>query len=351
MKRVTLILLVLLSVMVLFTACVQNPPATEEPAIEKPATEEPAIEKPATEEPAAEEPATEEPAAKKLKKLGLVHSLQAWTMYQVMEEAIKAECDANGIELVVSDANYDAAKQAQQIETMINSGVEAIIVITVDGVVLEPVAKKAQEKGVALISMYTPMESATAEMLVDEYDYGYKIGTLGGEYYKENFPGETIEVALLRIFDYVPGMERAKGMEDALKEIFPTGVIVNSQNSVDVASAMIATEAIIAGNPEVKLFLCDSDDTGAIGAYQVLKAKIKPEDYDQYCVIGADGVPEAFKSIKENGMYRGTVALQNDEIGRTAFTLAKDIVEGNPFEKVQYCQYKMVDYEEAMANY
>ncbi len=337
MKKLTWMIAIVLVAMLVFTACTPvDAPAKESAAV--PSQEAAA---PASDGVAQADATTPEAGA--LKKLGLVHMLQSWQMYQVMEKAIKEQCDAQGVELVVADANGDANKQLQLIETMMNSGVNGIIVVTIDGPTLEDVAKRCNEKGVALVSMYTEVENATANMKVDEYQYGYDIGMMGAKYMAENFPDDEIEVALLRIHDYLPGIDRGRGMEDAVKEFLPKAKIVNDQNSVDVETAMKATEAILAGNPKTRLFLTDSDDTGAIGAYEVLKAKVKPEDVDKYAVIGADGVPQAFGYIKEGGMYRGTVALNNGEIGQTAFQICADALAGKDFEKVQYCSFEPVD--------
>ncbi|MEA4854020.1 MAG: sugar ABC transporter substrate-binding protein [Christensenella sp.] len=333
MKKLSMVLAVILVAVFMFAACTP---------VDKPAESAPASEAQGTEESASAEQA-EPVAAGEFKKLGLVHNVQSWQMYQVMEKAIKEQCDAAGVELVVADANGDANKQLQLIETMMNSGVNGIIVVTIDGPTLEDVAKRCTENGVALVSMYIELENATANMLVDEYQYGYEIGKMGAEYMAANFPDQELEVALLRIHDYLPGIDRGRGMEDALKEFYPTAKVVNDQNSIDVESAMKSTEAILAGNPNTTLFLCDSDDTGAIGAYEVLKAKVKPEDQAKYCVIGADGVPQAFGYIKEDGMYRGTVALNNREIGMTAYNICADALAGNEFEKVQYCSFEPVD--------
>ncbi len=336
MKKLSMVLAVILVVVFMLAACTPvDQPAQGSSAQ---ATQEATA--------AGESAAADKPAAKlaagDFKKLGLVHNVQSWQMYQVMERAIKAKCDAAGVELVVADANGDANKQLQLIETMMNSGVNGIIVVTIDGPTLEDVAKRCTENGVALVSMYIELQNATANMLVDEYQYGYEIGKMGAQYMAENFPDEELEVALLRIHDYLPGIDRGRGMEDAVKEFYPTAKIVNDQNSIDVESAMKSTEAILAGNPNTRLFLADSDDTGAIGAYEVLKAKVKPEDQAKYCVIGADGVPQAFGYILEGGMYRGTVALNNLEIGNTAFQICADALAGKEFEKVQYCSFEEV---------
>ena len=65
MKKIIALLLAMVMVLAMFTACgskTAEEPASEEPTAEEPAAEETAAEEPAAEEPAAEEPAAEAPA-------------------------------------------------------------------------------------------------------------------------------------------------------------------------------------------------------------------------------------------------------------------------------------------------
>ena len=284
-------------------------------------------------------------------KIGLLHQDQTWELYQVEEKALQELCDANGIELVTANPSSDASKQLEQFESLVNSGCQAIVCVTIDGNVMENAVKRAVENGIIVISEFVPIDAASCNIVVDEYGYGYAIGKMAGEYCQANFEGETIECALLRMHDYEPGIQRGKGMEDGFTEFFPTGVVVNDQDSVDVASAMAATEAILSANPNCRVFLCDSDDTGAIGAYQALKASVKPSDYDKYVVIGADGTSHGIELTKEGGMYRGTIDLQSDKLGEQAFNLIMDLNEGKTVEKTQYLQIKEVNHEVAKADY
>ena len=294
---------------------------------------------------------TQAPEAKTLKKIGVIHYLQSWEMYVIMQEAIDEIAKKEGVEIVVADGNGDAGKQIQAIETMMNSGVQGIISVTVDGQSLEPSVQKLKEKGIPFISLFTEVPSATVNVYVDEYEYGYAIGTLAGKWAQKNFPGQEIEAALLRMHDYRPGVQRGQGMRDAFAKEFPTGKIVSDQNSVDVETAMKATEAILQANPNVKIFMTDSDDTGAIGAYEVLKAKVKPENYGEYAVIGADGTSQGLKYVKEGGMYRGNVDVLPAKLGVDAYNFIKDLVAGKQVEPKQFVEFLPVDYETAIEKY
>lgn len=289
--------------------------------------------------------------APKLKKIGVIHQLQSWEMYVIMQDAIEKLAKEQGVEIISADGNNDSGKQIQAIETMMNAGVQGIICVTIDGQSLEPYVQKLKEKGIFFISLFTEVPSATVNIYVDEYKYGYLIGELAGKWAQKNFPGEALEAALLRMHDYRPGIQRGQGMRDAFAKEFPTGKIVSDQNSVDVETAMKATEAILQSNPNVRIFMTDSDDTGAIGAYEVLKAKVKPEDYNKYCVIGADGTSQGIKYVKEGGMYRGDVDVLPAQLGIDAYNYIKDLLAGKKVEAKQYVKFLPVDYETAKAKY
>ena len=55
-----------------------------------------------------------------------------------------------------------------------------------------------------------------------------------------------------------------------------------------------------------------------------LKAKVKPEDYDKYGVIGADGTSQGIKYVKEGGMYRGDVDVLPAKLGVDAYNFIKN---------------------------
>jgi ABC-type sugar transport system substrate-binding protein len=277
--------------------------------------------------------------------------MASWEMYVIMQAAIEKLAKTDGVELVVADGEGDAAKQIQAIETMANSGVQGIICVTIDGQALEPSVAKLKEKGIVFVSLFTEVPSATVNVYVDEYKYGYAIGTLAGQWAQKNFPGQAIEAALLRMHDYRPGIQRGQGMRDAFAKEFPTGVIVSDQNSVDVQTAMSATEAILQANPNVKIFMTDSDDTGAIGAYEVLMAKVKPENFNQYAVIGADGTSQGIKYVLEGGMYRGDVDVMPAQLGIDSYNFIKDILGGKTVDQKQYVKFLPVDYQTALEKY
>lgn len=101
MKKLLSMLLILVLVGAMFTACAKEEAMEEEPTVEKeaPAKEEPAEEAPAKEEPAKEEPAKEE--AMKVDKIKITSGLWSRPEEQqyIREEILPGFTDATGIEV------------------------------------------------------------------------------------------------------------------------------------------------------------------------------------------------------------------------------------------------------------
>ena len=63
------------------------------------------------------------------------------------KEGMEAYAKANNIELVWNSANLDVSTQANQVDSMINQGVDAIIVVPVQADSLGPQVATAKEQG------------------------------------------------------------------------------------------------------------------------------------------------------------------------------------------------------------
>jgi ribose transport system substrate-binding protein len=122
------------------------------------ASPEPATEVPAAEEPAAEEPAVEEPAVE-----GGTYTIGISNPFITSEyrtqmiddlETTNEEYIALGLtnELVIESENTDVAGQLQQIENLMNQGVDAILVNPGDAVALNQILEEAVEAGIVVIS-------------------------------------------------------------------------------------------------------------------------------------------------------------------------------------------------------
>lgn len=289
----------------------------------------------------------------KQKTIGISEYDSTYQFFVVLTGGSKDKAAENNIATNVQDAQIDAAKQVGILENFITQGVDGIIVSTVDGEALSEVAKKAHEAGIPIVSLFVPIDEdyVLSNVVVDEYKYGHTIGKMAGEWAQKNFPGEEIEAAILSMHDYKPGIERRRGEREGFLEYFPTGKVIADEHSNTTVMAMEKTETLLQAHPDVRIFICDSDDTGALGAAEVLNAAIPKDEHYKYSVWGADAVPEALKQIKTGGVYRGTVDVAPYNIGAMAVEQIMKAWNGEAVKKTIFVEFIEVGYDTAVEKY
>ncbi len=79
--------------------------------------------------------------------------------FRVFEDGVKQFAEDHNVNAyVLGPSTADAAEQVNIIEDLINSGVDAICVVPNDATVLESVLKKAQEKGIVVVTTESPAQ-------------------------------------------------------------------------------------------------------------------------------------------------------------------------------------------------
>ncbi len=250
-------------------------------------------------QPAAEE-TTEAPAAEETTeaaettasgggKVGVAmptKDLQRWNQDGAnMEQQLK---DA-GYEVDLQYASNDIATQVSQIENMISSGAQVLVIASIDGDSLGTVLAQAKEAGIKVIAYDRLIMNSDAVSYYATFD-NYMVGTKQGEYIKEKLDLDNAEGPFnMEIFTGDPGDNNARffygGAIDVLKPYIDSGKIVVKSGQVDfdnVATANWATEtaqsrmdAIISANyadgTKLDAVLCSNDST-ALGVTNSLEA-------------------------------------------------------------------------------
>ena len=250
-------------------------------------TETPAAEPAATEAPAAEPAA--EPAAAGGGKVGVAmptKDLQRWNQDGAnMEEQLKAA----GYEVDLQYASNDIAAQVSQIENMISSGAQVLVIASIDGDSLGTVLAQAKEAGISVIAYDRLIMNSDAVSYYATFD-NYMVGTKQGEYIEQQLDLKNAAGPFnMEIFTGDPGDNNARffygGAIDVLKPYIDEGKLVVKSGQVDfdkVATANWATEnaqsrmdAIISANyadgTKLDAVLCSNDST-ALGVTNSLEA-------------------------------------------------------------------------------
>lgn len=261
------------------------------------------------------------------KKYGFTCMTMNNPFFTTIEESIRKEVEANGDELITLDTKQDIATQIQQVEDMINQGIDALFLCPVDSEGISPALDMLEEADIPVINFDTDVTDADKvdTILVSNNEYA---GQVVGEAMAKKYP-EGGKIAILDAPYAEACVQRVEGFLKGLGDNKDKFEIVSQQNGKgDTAESLPIAENIIQANPDLIGFFCINDPS-ALGAYSAVESAALT---DKIAVFGCDGSPDAKKSIAEGGMA-GTGAQSPINIGKQCVEAAEKILAGESVDK------------------
>jgi len=227
------------------------------------------------------------------------------------------------VELVVAEGTNDANLQISQVETFINDGVDAIVLLPTDGAALTEVAIKAMEAGIPVINVDREFSSpfaARVTVLGDNYGMGVSAGTYICEKLGDNPDAVVAEIAGI---DSLPlTQDRSRGFADALDDC---GLKVNNRVAADftVQGGEAVTSQLLAAAPHIDAIWNHDDDQG-LGVLAAIEAAGR----DEFFMVGGAGSKNAMDAIKaDNSVLKATIIYPSTQAA-DGIRLARLIVQG-----------------------
>ncbi|MBS4208159.1 substrate-binding domain-containing protein [Bacillus sp. FJAT-50079] len=258
-------------------------------------------------------------------KIGFSISTLNNPFFVSMADGAKAKAKELGIELKIVDAGNDTAKQSTDIEDLITSGVDVLIVNPEDSAAVGPAIQSAIDKGIKVIAVDRTVEGAT----VDTY-----IGTdnvKAGEAVGEELLTILEEGTDIAILEGVPGassaIDRHQGFLNSLKG--NVNIVASQTANYDRAEGMTVTENILQANPNIKAIVAANDEM-ALGAIEAIISSNKKPGED-IIVTGFDAGEDAINSVKKGTMLF-TVEQQTVKMGELAVENALKMINGEEYE-------------------
>lgn len=217
--------------------------------------------------------------------------LQRWNQDGTNMEAQLIDA---GYEVDLQYGSNDITTQVSQIENMINSGCELLVIASIDGDSLGTVLELAKEKEIPVIAYDRLIMNSDSISYYATFD-NYMVGTRQGEYIKEQLDLDHAAGPFnIEVVTGDPGDNNARyfygGAMDVIKPYIDEGKLVVKSGQIDfetVATANWATEtsqsrmdAIISANyadgTNLDAVLCSNDST-ALGIVNSLEANYTGE--------------------------------------------------------------------------
>jgi ribose transport system substrate-binding protein len=226
------------------------------------------------------------------------------------KEGMEAYAKANNIELVWNSANLDVSTQANQVDSLINQGVDAIIVVPVQADSLGPQVASAKAKGIPLVPVNAALNSKDVAGNVQPNDVA--AGAQEMQMMADRLGGKGNIVVLQGPLGQSGEIDRSKGIEQVLAKYPDIKVLAKDTANWKRDEAVNKMKNWISGfGPQINGVVAQNDDMG-LGALQALKESGRTD----VPIVGIDGIEDGLNAVK-SGEFIGT-SLQNGTVELSA---------------------------------
>jgi ribose transport system substrate-binding protein len=239
-------------------------------------------------------------------------------------DAAQAEAENyDDVELRVGEGTNDVSAQISQVETFINDGVDAIVLLPFDGAALTPVALQAMEAGIPVINVdreFDDPAASRATVLGDNYGMGVSAGT----YICSQLDGQTDAViGEIAGIDSLPlTQDRSRGFADALDSC---GLKVSNRVAADftVEGGEEAMSNLLQAAPKLDAVWNHDDDQG-VGVL----AAIENAGRDEFFMVGGAGSANAMREIQSGDSVLEATVIYPSTQAADGIKLARLVAQG-----------------------
>ncbi|MEK4711755.1 ribose ABC transporter substrate-binding protein RbsB [Sporosarcina sp. FSL K6-5500] len=273
---------------------------------------------------------TEAPGAKKDEetkggegsyKIGFSISTLNNPFFVTLSEGAKEQAKEMDATLTVIDAQDDAAKQASDVEDLIQQGVDLILINPTDSSAVVAAVESANNAGIPVITVDRSSEGGdVVSHIASDNKAG---GELAGQFLAELVGDGAKVVELEGIAGSSAARDRGMGFNEIVKG--KLDIVAKQTANFNRAEGLTVMENIMQANPDIKGVFAHNDEM-ALGALEAIEAAGK-----EVKVVGFDATDDAVKSV-EAGKLAGTVAQKPDLIGKKAVEAAVLSLKGETVE-------------------
>lgn len=227
------------------------------------------------------------------------------------------------VKLSVLDSQNDAIKELNNVESLIVSRVDLIIINPTDSDAVSSAIKLANNNKIPVITV--DRNASQGEVVTYIASDNIQGGRLAGDLIYELLEGNGKVVELEGIPGTSAARERGRGFDEALKNYPGIEKVVKQPADFDRNKALVVIENILQTNPDVNAIFAHNDEM-ALGALKAVE-----ESGKSIYVIGFDGTEEALKAVKD-GKLTATIAQQPSKMGRIAVDIAVKYLRGEKVE-------------------
>lgn len=236
------------------------------------------------------------------------------------------------VKVIIKNADNSNERQCLQIDSLINEGVDLLVVSPNDYHALNGSLQRAREKNIPIIffDRTTAMKDYTAYIGGDNIEAGRKMAEYAAMLCRDSVKTEGRQPIVLEMtgpLEISPAAQRHKGFSEAISRYSDIDYHhVLSKWSYDDCKRIM--QEWLKEGKTVDVVFCHSD-LAAMGAYEAAKKFHKERDIH---FIGIDGLPGEGIDAVQKGQLSASYIYPTH--GEEVIALALRILEGKPFERV-----------------
>jgi len=252
-----------------------------------------------------------------------------------LRDGAQAAAKRLNVNLVVLDAQNDSAREASQIEDLIQKKVAVIAINPTDSDAIAPTIRKVQGAKIPVITVDRGANGVTvAAHIASDNVAG---GKMAAQYVAKRLKGKGNVVMLEGIAGTSAARDRGKGFRDGLKGYTGIKLVAVQTADFDRAKGLSVMENILQAQKKVDAVFAQNDEM-ALGAIQAITAAKREKEM---FVVGFDAIADALAAIKA-GTMAATIAQQPKVMGRLAVENAVKIIKKQRVNKFTPVPLKLV---------
>jgi ribose transport system substrate-binding protein len=260
----------------------------------------------------------------KSKQIGFAWTDTTIEVYLPLIKGARQAAAQRGYQVLQSNNGGDPTKQLADINTWIGQGVAGLTILPLDPNAIGPVAKKAEQAGIAVIGYSDNIPGQDGADVFNHPQGGTLLGQSVSKWINSTLGGKA-QLAYLTQQTTAVGQQRIGFCDRAIRAGSPGAKVVGRvDNAVTAAQALTATQSLLQAHPDINVVICVADD-GCPGAASAMKTGGK--NPAKIYIGGFDGSKTAMDLVLAGGYVKGVAALPLLKIGQYAVDLPVNVIE------------------------
>ena len=270
---------------------------------------------------------TEAPTEPTEVKLGLSLSTLNNPFFVTLRDGAQAAADAAGAKLTVVDAQDDPAREATNIEDLIQQGVSALLINPTDADAIVPSVQKANEAHIPVFTVDRAANGGAIESHIASDNVAG--GAIAGEFLCEALRGAGNVVELEGIVGNSSARDRSRGFNDYMsQECTGVEIVARQTANFNREEGKTVFENILRAQPEIKGVFAHNDEM-ILGA---IKAAEEAGRLEEIIFVGFNAINDAVQSVRD-GKLAATIAQQPALTGQLGVMVALRSLGGGSVKK------------------